>query len=74
MVKAQNYASFSSAVDILRKHPFDRSAFENLLDEQAKFTQLRRGLARESLVAHIEKMTKEQRVNYAIRLEDLVEK
>ena len=35
LVKAQNYASFRSAVDILKKYPFDRSAFENLLDEQA---------------------------------------
>ena len=73
LVKAQNYASFNSAVDILEKHPFDRSAFENLLDEQVKFTQSRRVLARKSLVAHIEKMTKEERENYAFRLQDLVE-
>ena len=73
LVKAQNYASFRSAVDILKKHPFNRSAFENLLDEQAKLTQSRRGLARESLVAHIEKMTKEERENYALRLKELVE-
>ena len=73
LVKAQNYASFSSAVDILKKHPFDRSAFENLLDEQAKFTQSRRGLARGALGDYIEKMTKEERENYALRLEDLVE-
>ena len=73
LVKAQNYASFSSAVYILKKHPFDPSAFENLLDEQTKFTQSRRGLARRFLVAHIGKMTKEERENYALRLEDLVE-
>jgi len=73
LVKLQNYASFSSAVDILKKHPFDRSAFEKLLDEQTKFTQLRRDFARASLVAHIEKMTKKERENYALRLEELVE-
>ena len=73
LVKVQNYASFSSAVDILKKHPFNRSAFENIVDEQAKFTQSRRGLARGYLVAYIEKMTKEERENYALRLEDLVE-
>ena len=73
LVKAQNYASFRSAVDILKKHPFDRSALENLLDEQAKFTQSRRGSARGFLIAYIERMTKEKRENYALRLEDLVE-
>ena len=73
LVKAQNYASFRSAVDILKKYPFDRSAFENLLDEQAEFTRSRRGSARGSLIAYIERMTKKERENYALRLEDLVE-
>ena len=40
---------------------------------KAKLTQSRRGLVRESLVAHIEKMTKEERVNYALRVEDILE-
>ena len=45
LVKAQNHESFSSAVDILKNYPFDRSAFENLLDEQTKFSQSRQSLA-----------------------------
>ncbi len=73
LFKAQNYANFRSAVDILKRQPFDRSAFENLLDEQAKSAQSRRVLARGSLVARIKKMTKEERENYALRLQDLVE-
>ena len=36
LVKDRNQASFNSAVGILKSHPFDRAAFENLLDEQAK--------------------------------------
>ena len=65
LVKAQNYASFRTAVDILKKHPFDRSAFENLLDKQADFTQSRRGSARESLITLSKNDEAEE---YALRL------
>ena len=73
LVKARNQANFSSALGILKNHPFDRSAFENLLNEQAKYSKSRQSLARIALVTHIENMTKEERLIYALRLEDLVD-
>ena len=69
----RNQASFNSAVVILRNHPFDRVAFENLLDEQAKQTKLRQSSARSALVNHIGNMTKEERLLYAQRLKDLID-
>ena len=33
LIRARNQSSFSSAVDILKSNPFDRTAFENLVDE-----------------------------------------
>ena len=69
----RNQASFNSAVVILRNHPFDRVAFENLLDEQAKHTKLRQSSARSALVNHIGNMTKEERLLYAQRLKDLID-
>ena len=73
LVKARNQASFSSAVGILKNHPFDRTAFENLLDEQAKYAKSRQSSARIALVNHIENMTKEERLIYAQRLKDLAD-
>ena len=73
LVKGKNQASFNSAVGILKSHPFDRAAFENLLDEQAKHARLRQSLARRALVNHIEKMTKEERLIYAQRLKDFID-
>ena len=63
----------NSAVVILKGHPFDRAAFENLLDEQAKHTKLRQSSARTALVNHIDNMTKEERLLYAQRLKDLID-
>ncbi len=73
MVKDRNQASFNSAVGILKNHPFDRVAFENLLDEQANHAKLRQSLARAALVNHIENMTKEERLIYAQRLKDFID-
>ena len=73
LVKDRNHDSFNSAVVILKTHPFDRAAFENLLDEQAKHAKLRQSLARRALVNHIEKMTKEERLIYAQRLKDFID-
>ena len=73
LVKARNQANFSSALGILKNHSFDRSAFENLLNEQAKYSKSRQSLARIALVTHIENMTKKERLVYALRLEDLVD-
>ena len=73
LVKDRNQASFNSAVGILKSHPFDRAAFENLLDEQVKHAKLRQDSARIALVNRIENMTKEERRVYAQRLKDFID-
>ena len=73
MAKDRNQASFNSAVGILKNHPFDLVAFENLLDEQAKHTKLRQSVARTALVNHIDNMTKEERLLYAQRLKNFID-
>ena len=73
LIRARNQASFSSAVDILKSNPFDRTAFENLLDEQEKYAKLRQSSARTALVNHIENMTKAERLIYAQRLKDFID-
>ena len=72
IIRAKEYSSYSSAVKILKKDPFDRKAFEDLLDEQTKYSKSRPSLARVALVKQIENMTKEERLIYSMRLEDLV--
>ena len=57
---------------ILKKDPFDRKAFEDLLDEQTEYSKSRPSSARVALVTHIENMTKDERSIYSMRLEDLV--
>ena len=69
----RNQASLNSAVVILRNHSFDRVAFENLLDEQAKHSKLRQSSARTALVNHIDNMTKEERLLYAQRLKNFID-
>ena len=73
LVKDRNQASYNSAVVILKNYPFDRAAFANLLEEQAKHTKLRQSSARTVLVNHIENMTKEERLIYAQRLKDFTD-
>jgi len=73
LIRARNQASFSSAVDILKSNPFDRTVFENLLDEQEKYAKLRQSTARIALVNHIENMTKAERLIYAQRLKDFID-
>ena len=73
LVKDRNQASFNSAVGMLKSDPFDRAAFENLLDEQAKHAKSRQDSARIALVNHIENMTKEERRIYAQRLKDFID-
>ena len=46
--------------------------FEDLLDEQTKHSKSKPSLARVALVTQIENMTKEERLIYSKRLEDLV--
>ena len=70
----KEYSSYSSAVKILKKDPFDRKAFEELLDQQTKYSKSSQRSARLALVAQIAKMTKEERSIYSERLEDLVHK
>ena len=72
--RAKEYSSYSSAVKILKKDPFDRKAFEELLDQQTKYSKSSQRSARLALVAQIAKMTKEERSIYSERLEDLVHK
>lgn len=72
LVKGSNQASFNSAVGILKSHPFDRTAFENLLDEQVEGAKSRQRSARTALINHIENMTKEERLIYAQRLKDFI--
>ena len=72
IIRAKERSSYSSAVKILKKDPFDRKAFEDLLDEQTEYSKSRPSSARAALVTHIENMTKEERSIYSMRLEDLV--
>ena len=72
--RAKEHSSYSSAVKILKKDPFDRKAFEELLDQQTKYSKSSQRSARLALVAQIAKMTKEERSIYSERLEDLVHK
>ena len=72
IIRAKEHSSYSSAVKILKKVPFDRKAFEDLLDEQTKHSKSKPSSARVALVTQIENMTKEERLIYSKRLEDLV--
>ena len=72
IIRAKEHSSYSSAVKILKKDPFDRKAFENLLDEQTRYSKSELGSARAALVAQIANMTKEERLIYSQRLDDLV--
>ena len=72
IIRAKEHSSYSSAVKILKKDPFDRKAFEDLLDEQTRYSKSKQSSARAALVAQIANMTKEERLVYSQRLEDLV--
>jgi uncharacterized membrane protein len=72
IIRAKEHSSYSSALKILKKDPFDRKAFEDLLDEQTKHSKSRQSSARVALVTQITRMTKEERLIYSERLEDLV--
>ena len=72
VIRATEHSSYSSAVKILRKYPFDRKAFEDLLDQQTKYSKSRPSWARAVLITQIENMTKEERLIYSKRLEDLI--
>ena len=72
IIREKERSSYISAVKILKKDPFDRKAFEDLLDEQTKHSKTRQSSARVALVAQITGMTKEERLIYSERLEDLV--
>ena len=72
VVRAKEHSSYSSAVKILRKYPFDQKAFEDLLDQQTKYSKSRPSLARAVLITKIENMTKKERLIYSKRLEDLI--
>ena len=72
IIREKERSSYISAVKILKKDPFDRKAFEDLLDEQTKHSKSRQSSARVALVTQITGMTKEERLIYSERLEDLV--
>ena len=72
IIRAKEHSNYSFAVKILKKDPFDRKAFEDLLDEQTTHSKSRPSLARAALVAQIAHMTKEERLVYSQRLEALV--
>lgn len=72
IIRAREDSSYSSALKILRKYPFDRKAFEDLLDQQTKYSKSRPSSARAVLITQIENMTKEERLIYSKRLEDLI--
>ena len=72
VIRAKEHSSYSSAVKILRKYPFDRKAFEDLLDQQKKYSKARPSSARAVFITQIENMTKEERLIYSKRLEDLI--
>ena len=72
--RAKEHSSYSSAVKILKKDPFDRKAFEELLDQQTKYSKSSQRSARLALVAQIAKMTKEERMIYAKRLANLIDR
>ena len=72
IIREKEHSSYISAVKILKKDPFDRKAFEDLLDAQTKHSKSRQSSARVALVTQITGMTKEERLIYSERLEDLV--
>ena len=72
IIREKEHSSYISAVKILKKDPFDRKAFEDLLDEQTKNSKSRQSSARVALVTQIIGMTKEERLIYSERLEGLV--
>ena len=72
IIREKEHSSYISAVKILKKDPFDRKAFEDLLDEQTKNSKSRQSSARVALVTQITGMTKEERLIYSERLEGLV--
>ena len=72
IIREKEHSSYISAVKILKKDPFDRKAFEDLLDEQTKHSKSRQSSARVALVTQITGMTKEERLIYSERLEGLV--
>lgn len=74
MVTNQNHASFTSAVRLLKSHPFDKEVFENVLIEHANRSISRQNSVRNTLVSHISNMTKKDRLIYAQRLEELVDR
>ena len=69
---AKEHRVYTFAITILKRHPFDQNAFETLLDEQKKYANSRQRLARIALVKHIGNMTKQERIIYAKRLENLI--
>jgi len=72
IIREKEHSSYISAIKILKKDPFDRKAFEDLLDEQTKHSKSRQSSARVALVTQITGMTKEERLIYSERLKDLV--
>ena len=68
----KEHGVYTSAITILKRDPFDQNAFETLLDEQKKYANSRQRLARIALVKHIGNMTKQERMIYAKRLENLI--
>ncbi len=69
--KSVSTANLRTAVGILRRQPFDRGAFEDLLDKQKEDANSTQNSARTVLITHIENMTVADRLIYAQRLEDL---
>lgn len=69
--KSVSTANLRTAVGILRHQPFDRGAFEDLLDKQKEDANSTQNSARTVLITHIENMTVADRLIYAQRLEDL---
>jgi uncharacterized membrane protein len=65
---------YRDAIDLLRAEPFDQQALDQVMAEQAKFSQMRLDQARGVLVEHFASMSAEQRRDYATTLEQMIKR
>ena len=64
-------SSYNLAIEMLKSEDFNQKAFRSLLEKQVEHVQSRRNFVRSALIAYISNLTKEERLDYAERLEDL---
>ena len=74
-VHRQQFAQgYRDAIDLLRAEPFDQQALDQIMADQAKFSQMRLDQARGILVEHLTSLSAEQRRDYATTLERMIDR